>query len=126
MILGKESHFFKDLADRKEALVALCLQSLVPTLAQFWLWPLCPLPSHPKAVALHLLDVVWVVRVYLSAMASFQWSDSLFVIADGPLKGLEASSATISQWIRRTVARAYAIKGQASPFSITGHSPHGE
>lgn len=39
---------------------------------------LCPKPTHPKEVALHSLDVVRALRVYLSATAPFRKSDSLF------------------------------------------------
>lgn len=44
---------------------------------------LCPHPSRSKVVALHSLDMIRAVRVYLSA-ASFGRLDSLFVIADIP------------------------------------------
>lgn len=54
---------------------------------------LFPWPLHSKEVVLHSLDVV---HVYLSAMASFWRSDSLFVSTDGPRKGLVASSANIT------------------------------
>lgn len=39
---------------------------------------LCPKPTHPKEVALHSLDVVRALWVYLSATAPFRRSDSLY------------------------------------------------
>lgn len=69
-----------------------------------------------------ILDVIWAVCVYLSAMGSFCRLDSLSVNMEGPYKGLVASSATISRCIRQVVVRAYAVRAESPPFSVTAHS----
>lgn len=84
---------------------------------------LCLRPLHPKEVALHSLDVVWVVCGYLSATTSFlEVGFPFFIVLDSPCKGLAASSASISHWIRQTVVQAYAFKGGAPPLLFTAHS----
>lgn len=67
---------------------------------------LCPRPTHPKQIALHTLEVVWGVWVYLLAMPLVRKMDSLVVVTEYPHKGLAASSATFSRWIRQTVVQA--------------------
>lgn len=82
----------------------------------------CPSPTHPQERALHCLDVVRAVRVYLTLTQPFRRSDSLFVIPEGPRKGLAASKATIARWIRSTILEAYRSKGRPPPFGVTAHS----
>lgn len=83
---------------------------------------LCPKPTHPKVVALHSLDVVRALRVYLSATAPLRKSDSLFISVAGPNKGLAVSSTTIFRWIRQIMVQAYALKGQVPHFPAKAHS----
>ncbi|XP_056403647.1 LOW QUALITY PROTEIN: cyclin-dependent kinase 12 [Hyla sarda] len=82
----------------------------------------CPAPSHPKERSLHNLDVVRALRAYLSATSPFRWSDSLFVLPEGRRKGLPASKATISRWIRSAISEAYRSKGKNPPFRVTAYS----
>lgn len=85
----------------------------------------CPSPTHLWECSLHCLDVVRAVRVYLSITQPFRQSDSLFVIPEGPCKGLAASTCTIASWIQSAILVAYRSKGRPSPFSITAHSARG-
>ncbi|XP_018412383.1 PREDICTED: myosin-binding protein H-like [Nanorana parkeri] len=80
---------------------------------------LCPKPVHRKERALHCLDVVRALRVYLEATA-FRETDSLFVLTGGPRKG-RATAATVSRLICAVVVQAYAVKGQPpnSPESLS-------
>lgn len=47
---------------------------------------LCPAPVHPKKIAVHCLDKVRAIRVYLSETLDMGKTNSLFVISSGPLK----------------------------------------
>lgn len=49
----------------------------------------------PKEVALHSLDRVQVIHMFLSVMAAFG-GPNLFVLMDGPKKGMVVSSALVS------------------------------
>ncbi|XP_069820999.1 uncharacterized protein [Dendropsophus ebraccatus] len=82
----------------------------------------CPAPSHPRERALHKLDVVRALRIYLSRTKSLRHSDSLFVIPEGPRKGSAASKATLARWVRSAIAQAYRSKGKSPPFRIAAHS----
>ena len=71
---------------------------------------------------MHSLDVVRAIRVYLKSTESFRKSDSLFVLPEGPRKGMAASASTIAKWIRQTIEQAYALKGKVPPVQVKAHS----
>lgn len=82
---------------------------------------LCPAPKHPKEVSLHCLDI-WVIKVYPKATAFIRQIDSMFVFSLGPRKGHPASKATIEQWIRNSILRAYAQKQKLPLVLLRVHS----
>ncbi|CAJ0928111.1 unnamed protein product [Ranitomeya imitator] len=83
---------------------------------------LCPAPVHRIEKALHTLDLVRALTRYVSRMASFRRSDALFVLPDGPRKGLAASKATIAKWIRSAIQESYRVRGHTVPAGIKAHS----
>ena len=66
--------------------------------------------------------MVRAIKVYLASTASFRKADALFVVSEGPRRGLAASKSTIAKWIRQTIVQAYSIKGRAPPFPVRAHS----
>ncbi|XP_073428589.1 uncharacterized protein [Dendrobates tinctorius] len=68
---------------------------------------LCPVPVHRVEKALHTLDLVRALRIYVSRTAPFRKSDSLFILPEGSRKGLPASKATLARWIKSTIHETY-------------------
>eukprot|EP00079_Xenopus_tropicalis_P032144 XP_017945915.1 PREDICTED: uncharacterized protein LOC101734340 [Xenopus tropicalis] len=60
----------------------------------------CSSPKNEKEARLHNLDVVRALHTYVDRTAHFRRSESLFVIPSGSRKGLPASKATITRWIK--------------------------
>ncbi|XP_077148511.1 uncharacterized protein LOC143809300 [Ranitomeya variabilis] len=83
---------------------------------------LCPVPVHRVEKALHTLDLVRALRIYVSRTASFRRSDSLFLLPEGGHKGMPASKATLARWIKSTIQEAYRLKNSPLPAGITAHS----
>ncbi|XP_041431344.1 uncharacterized protein LOC121397804 [Xenopus laevis] len=83
---------------------------------------LCPKPKNSKEKALHTLDVVRAIKYYLHRTQDFRKSETLFVLFGAPQRGKQASSASLSRWIRETIILAYTAKGKPAPFRVTAHS----
>ncbi|CAJ0946838.1 unnamed protein product [Ranitomeya imitator] len=83
---------------------------------------LCPSLVHPLEKALHKLDVVRAIRIYLSRTASFRQADPLFIVSEGRRKGLPASKSTIARWIRSAVLEAYRVQSKRPPSGVKAHS----
>lgn len=56
---------------------------------------LCSAPVHPEEIFLNCLDVLRAIRVYLSAIASFKQTKSLFVVLEGSKRGSLTFKATV-------------------------------
>uniref|UniRef100_A0A803JKH4 Core-binding (CB) domain-containing protein n=1 Tax=Xenopus tropicalis TaxID=8364 RepID=A0A803JKH4_XENTR len=82
----------------------------------------CPHPKNPKEMALHSLDPVRALKIYLARTKELRTTHSLFVLPTGPHKGSPAPKVTISRWIKETIRRAYIARGRTSPLQVRAHS----
>ncbi|XP_029451017.1 heterogeneous nuclear ribonucleoprotein A1 isoform X1 [Rhinatrema bivittatum] len=68
------------------------------------------------------LDVRRVLLRYLEVTNDFRRSDHLFVLWQGPKKGLQASKATIARWLTCSIASTYIGCGKSVPDGLKAHS----
>ncbi|KAM4012382.1 uncharacterized protein ACNLHF_004980 [Anomaloglossus baeobatrachus] len=81
----------------------------------------CPAPVRRFEKALHTLDLVRALRIYVSRTAALRRCTSLFVLTTGRRKGLSASKPTLARWIRSTISDAYLGPQVPPPPGIKAH-----
>ena len=81
----------------------------------------CSEPKNEKEKKFHLLDVRRCLLIYLERTKSFRRSNHLLVLHAGPRKGLQASKASVSRWIREAISKAYVCTGATAPIKIKAH-----
>ncbi|XP_044159112.1 uncharacterized protein LOC122944655 [Bufo gargarizans] len=90
-------------------------------------FPVCDSRSSSWS-SLHTFSKFYRVHIFASAdesleqTSSFSRTDSLFVIPEGPRRGLAALKTSISRWIRMAIVEAYHVKNRAPSFRVTAHS----
>lgn len=82
-------------------------------------------PASEYDKLLHLLCLVWALRVFTEYSSQFWQSEQLFVCFGGRTKGLPVTKRRLSRWILDAIALAYSSLGLQCPIGVWAHSTRG-